>query len=80
MNFKLAYSKGSNAGTAMYLEEYDDKGEMQGGHRICGGKCWGYVNPIHTFNLTQNDLENSIEEFKRALRVLKKHSKKEKSK
>ena len=65
----LEYSKGSNEGTAIYLV-YDD-----GGYRIAGPKCWGYITAIHKFGLRERDLEDIIRECKV---ILKDHRKKKK--
>lgn len=47
---KLELSKGSNAGTACYLNDT----------RVVGEKCWGFISEIHSFDLYENDLDKLI--------------------
>lgn len=61
---------GSNEGKAMYLC-FDN-----GGTRIAGGKCWGYVNTLKSWKLRESDLDDIIIASKEAKRWLKKQNKK----
>lgn len=70
--FHLEYCKGSNEGSALYLTEFQD-GQPTSGQRICGGKCWGYIDTIKAWNLKESDLEDLIKEFKSALKKLRKN-------
>jgi hypothetical protein len=66
----LEYSKGSNVGRAIYLATYDENGEHQGGYRIAGGKCWGYITVEKSFELDVDWLDDLIREAKAARKYL----------
>lgn len=61
----LAFCKGSNSGQAFYLSqlETDSNGEESGtGYRVAGGKCWGFIKDVKSYDLSVRDLKRLIEE------------------
>ena len=63
--YKIEFCKGSNEGTAIYLND------ESGGTRLFGPKCWGNINTVHAIPLTINDAERAIKELTIALEQLK---------
>lgn len=57
MKHTLDFSKGSNSGTAIYLND------KNGGTRLFGGKCWGNIETIHSFSLTLFEVKLAIKEL-----------------
>lgn len=62
----LDYCKGSNEGRAIYLNI-----EGEGGRRVAGPKCWGYINPIESFEMDENDLKDLIKYAQKYLSLLR---------
>jgi len=67
----LEYCKGGNEGRAIYLNTTETDDDSGGGHRVAGGKCWGFIQTIEAFELSINDLEDIIRESKLCIKELK---------
>jgi hypothetical protein len=59
MKYKIEFCRGSNEGGAIYIS--DDTG----GYRAFGEKCWGYVKPVMSFELTEDNIDSAVKELKR---------------
>lgn len=66
----IEYSRGSNDGEAIYLNNvWEDGGGT--GHRIAGSKCWGWIKPVKSFKLNISDLEELQKAAQEAIDFLK---------
>ena len=70
----LEFSRGSNAGQAIYLCETEEDGSGCG-HRIAGPKCWGTVEQVAVFEMSESDLTDMIREAKRLLKRMRRNKK-----
>jgi hypothetical protein len=66
----LEFCEGTNAGSAIYLQEHDADGNGCGS-RMAGPKCWGYVKCVGGFEMNIDDLQRAIEKMKKAIKFLK---------
>lgn len=67
---KLSLCKGSNSGTAIYLQD------ESGGYRVAGSKCWGFIQDINSFDLGEDDLTSLINEARKLRKEIKASKKK----
>lgn len=66
----LDYCKGTNSGAAIYLQ-CDEPDGSGGGFRVAGPKCWGFVEPVASFEMSLDDLNCLMREAKAAIRFLR---------
>ena len=68
--YYLEYSEGANGGKALYVQ---DK-KLGIGARVIGPKCWGFINPVHSFALNASNIDAIVTELARVKELLAKEN------
>jgi hypothetical protein len=78
ITIQLDYCRGSNSGQAIYLrtEPVYAGCEPSTGHRVAGGKCWGWINTVKSFNLPIEDAEEMVDSLRDVIKKAKRVEKK----